>query len=61
MGYNMERLKQPYESNLSHSMQQPIPHQLLYNLKVPDNDYKVIWEFNERVGKWTAGFEEKLS
>jgi hypothetical protein len=35
-----------------------IPHQLLFNLNLPDNDYKVIWEFNEKIGKWTVSFEE---
>jgi hypothetical protein len=35
-----------------------IPHFALLNLDVKNQRYKVIWEFNERVGKWTVSFEE---
>jgi hypothetical protein len=35
-----------------------IPHIALLNLSPEDNEYKVIWQFNERVGKWTVSFEE---
>jgi hypothetical protein len=35
-----------------------IPHVCLFNLDLENNKYKVIWKFNERVGKWTVVFEE---
>jgi hypothetical protein len=35
-----------------------IPHVALLNLNVENKKYKVIWEFNERVGKWTVSFDE---
>jgi hypothetical protein len=35
-----------------------VPHQLLFNLEVPEKSYKVIWKFNERLGKWAIDFEE---
>jgi hypothetical protein len=35
-----------------------IPHIALLNLDVENMKYKVIWEFNERAGKWTLSFKE---
>ncbi len=35
-----------------------IPHIVLLNLDPNSYKYNVIWEFNEKVGKWTVGFEE---
>ncbi len=37
-----------------------IPRLALLNLDVANKKYKVIWEFNEKVGKWTISFEEIL-
>jgi hypothetical protein len=38
-----------------------IPHIALLNLDLPETDYKVIWKWNERAGKWTVAFEEILA
>jgi hypothetical protein len=27
---------------------------------LPDKDYKVIWKWNAKVGKWTVEFEEEV-
>jgi hypothetical protein len=35
-----------------------IPHIALLNLGVENQKYKVIWEFNERVGKWAVSFDK---
>ncbi len=37
-----------------------IPHIVLLNLNPEYKDYKVVWEFNEKIGKWTVGFEETM-
>ncbi len=37
-----------------------IPRIVLLNLDPESKDYKVVWEFNEKVGKWTVGFEETV-
>ncbi len=34
-----------------------IPHPLLYNLDM-EKEYKVIWQFDDKIGKWTVSFEE---
>lgn len=34
------------------------PHIVLLNLDLESKDYRVVWEFNEKIGKWTVGFEE---
>jgi hypothetical protein len=41
-----------------HSYATTIPHVALLNLDVENKRYKVIWNFNEKIGKWTIGFEE---
>jgi hypothetical protein len=38
-----------------------IPHISLLNLDMKNKKYKVIWNFNERAGKWRLNFEEILS
>jgi hypothetical protein len=38
-----------------------IPHLALLNLDLPNKKYKVIWQYNEKVKKWTVSFEEILS
>lgn len=35
-----------------------IPHIVLLNLDVENKQHNVIWEFNEKIGKWTVSFEE---
>ncbi len=35
-----------------------IPYLALLNLDVENKEYKVIWEFNDKIGKWTLTFEE---
>ena len=35
-----------------------VPHIVLLNLDPEAKDYRVIWEFNEKIGRWTVGFEE---
>ncbi len=35
-----------------------IPHTVLLNLYPKSKDCRVVWEFNEKIGKWTVGFEE---
>ncbi|NIQ16179.1 MAG: hypothetical protein GTO02_17835 [Candidatus Dadabacteria bacterium] len=35
-----------------------IPHLALLNLDVKNKEYTVIWEFNNKIGKWTVSFEE---
>ncbi|MFC1786835.1 hypothetical protein ACFLY8_02215 [Halobacteriota archaeon] len=31
---------------------------VLLNLDPESKKYNVIWEFNEKIGKWAVGFEE---
>ncbi len=38
-----------------------IPHLALLNLDVENKKYNVVWEFNEKAGKWCIGFEETRS
>jgi hypothetical protein len=35
-----------------------IPHFALLNLDLPEKKYKVIWQYNEKIGKWTIDFKE---
>ncbi len=35
-----------------------IPHIVLLNLDPMSKDYKVTWEFNKKIDKWTVFFEE---
>jgi hypothetical protein len=35
-----------------------VPHQLLFNLELPDKSYEVIWEWNKKIKKWTVSFGE---
>ncbi|MDD5446798.1 MAG: hypothetical protein PHY36_02805 [Methanocellales archaeon] len=35
-----------------------VPHIVLLNLDPASKDYMVIWEFNEKIGKWTVSFGE---
>jgi hypothetical protein len=35
-----------------------IPHLALLNLDLEKHKYKVIWQWNEKIGKWTIEFEE---
>ncbi len=37
-----------------------VHHIVLLNLDPASKDYEVVWEFNEKVGKWTVGFEEMV-
>jgi hypothetical protein len=37
-----------------------IPHIALLNLSPESNKYKVIWQYNDKIGKWTIEFEESL-
>ncbi len=34
-----------------------ITHQLLYNLDM-EKKYNVIWQYADKIGKWTVSFEE---
>ena len=35
-----------------------VPHIVLLNLDPESKRYNVIWEFNEKIGKWTVELEE---
>lgn len=35
-----------------------VPRIVLLNLDPESKDYRVIWDFNETIGKWTVSFEE---
>gem|GEM_PF-3974743 len=35
-----------------------IPNVVLLNLDSESKDYRVIWEFNEKIGKWTVSLGE---
>ena len=37
-----------------------IPHLALLNLDIENKKYKVIWQFDDKIGKWTVSFEETL-
>ncbi|MBU2617248.1 MAG: hypothetical protein KKI07_01030 [Euryarchaeota archaeon] len=34
-----------------------VPHIVILNLNPEEKDFRVIWEFNEKVGKWTVKLE----
>ncbi len=35
-----------------------LPHLALLNLDIENKKYKVIWEFGDKIGKWTVSFKE---
>ncbi len=35
-----------------------IPHIVLLNLDPGSNKYRVVWEYDEKIGKWTVSMEE---
>ncbi|MEE9152265.1 MAG: hypothetical protein V3U20_10610 [Thermoplasmata archaeon] len=35
-----------------------IPHLTLLNLDIENKKYKVIWQYDDKIEKWTVSFEE---